>query len=130
MLIINESELFNYSNTIQLICERHNSIVSQNTLMYITQKAGKVLYDYCVYNCLSGDFLNKYYFPVLVPIGVCGNILSFLVSTLEIFASQIPQFETNVALKINIMRRYVDHTLGALFLIRTAGNTSGPESIK
>ena len=56
---------------------------------------------------LSGDFLNKYYFPVLVPIGVCGNILSFLVSTFEFFASQIGQFETNVALKINIMRRYV-----------------------
>ena len=38
---------------------------------------------------LSGDFVNKYYFPVFVPIGVTGNILSFLVSTFEICEQQI-----------------------------------------
>ena len=27
----------------------------------------------------SGDGINKSYFPVLVPVGVIGNILSFLV---------------------------------------------------
>ena len=32
---------------------------------------------------VSGDFINKYYFPVFVPIGVTGNILSFLVSTIQ-----------------------------------------------
>ena len=29
----------------------------------------------------SGDFINRYYFPVFIPIGIVGNILSFLVST-------------------------------------------------
>ena len=29
---------------------------------------------------ILGDFLNQYYFLILVPIGVTGNILSFLVS--------------------------------------------------
>ena len=28
----------------------------------------------------AGDFISKYYFPIFVPIGVTGNILSFLVS--------------------------------------------------
>ena len=32
---------------------------------------------------ISGDFINKYYFPVFVPIGITGNILSFLVSTIQ-----------------------------------------------
>ena len=32
---------------------------------------------------VSGDFINKYYFPVFVPIGVTGNILSFLVSIIR-----------------------------------------------
>ena len=32
---------------------------------------------------VSGDFINKYYFPVFVPIGVTGNILSFLVSKIQ-----------------------------------------------
>ena len=27
----------------------------------------------------SGNFINRYYFPVFVPIGVIGNILSFVV---------------------------------------------------
>ena len=30
---------------------------------------------------VPGDFISKYYFPVFVPLGVTGNILSFLVST-------------------------------------------------
>ena len=30
--------------------------------------------------CLSGDVINKYYFPVFIPVGIVGNILSFLVS--------------------------------------------------
>ena len=27
-----------------------------------------------------GDFINNYYFPVFVPIGIIGNIFSFVVS--------------------------------------------------
>ena len=30
---------------------------------------------------ISGYFINKYYFPILTPIGIIGNVLSFLVST-------------------------------------------------
>ena len=30
-------------------------------------------------NFLPGEAINKYYFPVLVPVGLIGNILSFLV---------------------------------------------------
>ena len=30
---------------------------------------------------LSGDVINKMYFPILVPVGVIGNFLSFLVRT-------------------------------------------------
>ena len=26
-----------------------------------------------------GDAINKYYFPIFIPIGITGNILSFLV---------------------------------------------------
>ena len=33
----------------------------------------------------SGEALNKYYFPILIPIGILGNILSFLVSGSNIF---------------------------------------------
>ena len=29
-----------------------------------------------------GDVLNKYYFPVFIPVGITGNILSLMVSTL------------------------------------------------
>ena len=34
----------------------------------------------CFLLCTSGEGINKSYFPILVPIGVVGNILSFLVS--------------------------------------------------
>ena len=30
-----------------------------------------------------GDFINNYYFPVFVPIGIVGNVLSFVVSTIN-----------------------------------------------
>ena len=29
-----------------------------------------------------GDVINRYYFPIFIPIGITGNILSFLVGTL------------------------------------------------
>ena len=32
---------------------------------------------------VSGEALNKGYFPIMVPLGVLGNILSFLVSTIQ-----------------------------------------------
>ena len=28
----------------------------------------------------EGDVINKYYYPILIPIGIIGNILSILVS--------------------------------------------------
>ena len=28
----------------------------------------------------SGHWINRYYFPVYIPIGIIGNVLSFLVS--------------------------------------------------
>ena len=31
----------------------------------------------------TGEAINQFYFPILVPVGVIGNILSFLVSTFE-----------------------------------------------
>ena len=134
--MLNECGPFNCLNTVLLICEPHNTLllITQNILQCITQKAWKALYDYCVYNCLSGDFLNKYYFPVLVPIGVCGNMLSFLVSTFEIFASQIAQFETNVALENRYNEEVGWSYLGSLVSGKNSRkidqNTSGPESIK
>ena len=29
---------------------------------------------------VAGDVLNKYYFPVFIPVGITGNILSLMVS--------------------------------------------------
>ena len=29
----------------------------------------------------SGDFINNYYFPVILIMGIIGNILSFMVSS-------------------------------------------------
>ena len=34
---------------------------------------------------IAGDVIEKYYFPIFIPVGVVGNILSFLVSTDLIF---------------------------------------------
>ena len=33
----------------------------------------------------TGDIINKIYFPVLVPIGIIGNLLSFLVSSWQLY---------------------------------------------
>ena len=32
---------------------------------------------------VSGEALNKGYFPIMVPLGVLGNVLSFLVSAIQ-----------------------------------------------
>ena len=32
---------------------------------------------------LSGEGINKSYFPILVPVGIVGNILSFLVRSVN-----------------------------------------------
>ena len=34
---------------------------------------------------ISGDVINKVYFPILVPVGIIGNLLSFLVRFLVYF---------------------------------------------
>ena len=36
---------------------------------------------------ISGEFINKSYFPILVPVGIIGNILSFLVSQQTCYAT-------------------------------------------
>ena len=37
-------------------------------------------YDCKTMPFITGYFINKYYFPILTPIGIVGNVLSFLVS--------------------------------------------------
>ena len=42
--------------------------------------------------CFIGDILKQFYFPVLIPIGTVGNVLSFLVRTILVFldVSDVP----------------------------------------
>ena len=60
-------------------------ILATSYLMYKIGKFGfkmelfLVLNFYKFQNLHSGDALNQFYFPVLVPVGIVGNILSFLV---------------------------------------------------
>ena len=39
-------------------------------------------------NYFEGDVINKYYYPILIPIGITGNILSILVSYTLYFLQQ------------------------------------------
>ena len=45
--------------------------------------------SYLLYSFFEGTFINKYYFPVFIPIGIMGNILSFLVSVLTVTKKNI-----------------------------------------
>ena len=45
------------------------------------------VHNQCIYlhlDLFAGDATNKYYYPVLIPIGITGNILSILVSFIDL----------------------------------------------
>ena len=50
----------------------------------------------------SGDAINRSYFPILVPVGIIGNVLSFLVSisNLDLYLSRLSQ-KYNYNIEIN-----------------------------
>ena len=45
--------------------------------------------DFISSYCLVGDGINKVYFPVFIPIGILGNILSFVVRLLKTYSQHI-----------------------------------------
>ena len=49
---------------------------------------------------LTGEVFNQAYFPVLVPVGIVGNILSFLVSIDSLKSAGVGLF-TNLVSKAN-----------------------------
>ena len=56
----------------------------------------------------SGDGLNNFYIPVFVPIGLIGNILSFLVSSLHPHLFHLPNAMLNVC-KIYYLRQLITY---------------------
>ena len=63
-----------------LICARarlYDCFSQGNFFSFLCILSKKIYHSIALF---SGAFINNYYFPVFIPIGIVGNILSFMVS--------------------------------------------------